>query len=1241
MRKIILLSAVFVLARGEGQLAPTVRCLDESDFGVTLEFVLEGEYAETVSTQYGNFVRFHIPNGGFVGQVGAPEIPSFSTLVAAFGEKGATVKVLKVQWDSLENINLYPAQDPFSQDDFSYDPAAYRDGIYPERLVDVGAPAILRDFRVIPVNFYPFRYDAKTKELLIARKITVRVNFDIHDPRNSKPKPAVISGAFARIYQSVIANYWYYARNENLRRGTILYIARDDFVDDIQPLLEWRQERGYRVRVARAYADIGGGDAPSADDILNYIQNAYDNWEYPPDYVVLVGDVAMGGTFLPDYDYYSPFIGETYASDYRYSLLDGDDYFADVMVGRISVDNEVEAQTYANKVVHYEANPLARGSEWLRRGAIIAANCCGTPTPTTPRLMSLWLRELALRQGFTELDTFFCYGTTCPRGADEISSYINEGVAFVNYRGWGGAPGWTFPSFYVGDVMGLSNVDMTPFVTSIVCGTGDFNSSTSDPAFCEAWIRAGTPAAPRGGVDFYGPSDHDTHTKWNNPNCEGFYWGLFEENLHTFGQCALRGKITLYLSYPDNRGPGDGVEHYLYVYNIIGDPSVNLWKSVPRELTVDAPENLPRGATQIALNITSAGNPVDSALVSVWFFDGDPITIFSASDGSAVVPLPAEQTLAADSFSLVVSKPGYAPFKTVVHISGENRTALAGCILLDSATDSTNGNGDGLPSPGETIALVPEVANISGGDLSDIIVKILPDTMFEIVDSVSAIAEIPAGDTVSGDAVIIALSHEIPDSFQIGVRFAISYGAGTDTAAYPLNIRAPLLKIEGITPAGDSILSPGETSEILVRIKNIGSVSTRAGELHLSGGIRVLPASNGTIPAIPPDSEGVSAGISVSADDGLINGIVDHLTLEFDDGFYRQRLELPITVGEITSSTFGGPDIRGYYCYDNTDIESGRAPEYEWIEISPYEGGDGTDLNLGDDETVNIPLPFTFNYYGYDYDTIGVCSNGWIGLGAVKTWIFNNFYNRPLPDPSGPWGMICPFWDDLDPSVVEGHGVFYKYIEDWHIFVIEWHTVNAHDRTTVEWFEVILRDPAYYPAQADVGEILFQYREIADVDSLEGNPNSLAEYSTIGIEDPTQSVAIQYKFCGELAPHAAEIEPGRAIMFTTNPPTAVDTSEIHSAPKPKRFDLSAAPNPFNSAQKICVSLPENSHLRVEITDLAGRAVRVLCDGTYPAGERQIVWDGKSGGGAPLPSGIYLIRAETDDNSITRKTVLIK
>ncbi len=1238
MKKILLvLAAISTIAMAKSPLAPQVICHQDSPEELVLEFHLAGEYAETISTNYGDFVRYHIPTGGFVGQIGSPEIPSFSTLVASFRETGATVSVVKAKWDTVKNILIYPVQDPFAKDAFSFNPRAYERGIYPKTCADAGEPSILRDFRVIPINIYPFRYDAAKRELLIARDITLKVKFDRQDPKNPKNPPHTISTAFARIYQSVVANYWFYAKNANLRRATVLYIARDDFVDDILPLLDWRQMRGYRVRVARAYEDIGGGDTPSADDILDYIQNAYDTWEYPPDYVVLVGDVAMGGTFLPDYDYYSPFAGgESYASDYRYSLLEGDDYFADIIVGRISVDNEVEAQTYANKVVRYEAHPFDAGSQWLRRGAIIAANCCGTPQPTTPRLMSLWLRELASANGFAELDTFFCYGTDCPRGADDISAYLNEGVAFVNYRGWGGAPGWTFPSFYVGDVMGLSNVGMTPFVTSIVCGTGDFNSSTMDPAFCEAWIRAGTPTAPRGGVDFYGPSDHDTHTKWNNPNCEGFYWGYFEENLLTFGQCALRGKINLYLAYPDNRGPGDGVEHYFFVYNVIGDPSVNLWRASPGEITAEVPEEISRGATEITVSARRGTSPLDSALVSVWFYDGDPITILTGPDGNATVPLPAERTATADSFSVVISKPNLAPFIATVHITGEMPIVLADAQI----DDSDGGNGDGKPSPGEQITFRLRIANSSGGTADNIQLRILPDTMYQIIDTAAEIPSLAEGETTTVNGIRIQLANSIPDSFQIPAQFEIRAGETVETSAVMLDIRAPLLAVDSIVPDG-GILSPGESPSITVIIKNVGSVATLPGTLLASGGIRVIPIDSlATGPTIAPGETAQFLGIRLQVDPDLINGIVDYLTLEFFDGFYHQTITTPIRVGEITPSTFGGPDLLGYYCYDNTDTESGRAPEYDWIEISPFDGGDGTPLDLGDDETVNIPLPFPFNYYGHWYDTIGVCSNGWIGPGAVETWIFNNFYNRPLPDPSGLWGVICPFWDDLDPTVMDGHGVFYKYIEDQHIFVVEWKTVNAHDRSTVEWFEVILRNPAYYPAQADVGEIIFQYREISDIDSLD-DPNALAEYSTVGIEDPTKSVAIQYKFCGELAPFAADLEPGRAILFTTNPPVAIDTSKIEAkSDLPRQISVNLVPNPFNPYQTIEVSSPPG-HLQVDIIDLSGRTVKHLYEGEKNSGTMKLIWNGTDRSGKPLPSGVYLVRIRTPERSIVKKTVLIR
>ena len=1249
---LIIAISLFGIIYSQSLLAPKISCPVADDNGAVLEFTLAGENAETLETERGIFIRYIIPTGGYIGDVGSPQIPVWSTLVAMPPTSGVSAEIIECEWDTLRNVLLYPVQNRDNSQGFDYNEAAYRRGIYPARVIDVGEPAIMRDFRVAPINFYPFRYDAKSKILYIARKMTVRVNFDGTDNRNTKSDSPYISEAFEPLYRSVIANYWFYRREKQLRRGTILYIISDAFADDFEPLLQWKMREGCRVRMALAYEDVGGGDVPSSDDIYNYIHDAYYTWEYPPDYVVLCGDVVMGGTYLPSYQYYSGLLGEYYTSDHQYSLMAGDDYLADIMVGRISIDLETEAQTYSAKVVQYEGYPRDGGSDWFRRGMVVSANCCGSPQPSTPRRVGLWVRELALRNGYDEIDTFFCYGTDCPRGASEMSDYINSGVSFINYRGWGGSAGWDFPSFYVGDVLGLSNTNMFPFVTSIVCGTGDFDSPTTDPCFGEAWIRAGTPTNPRGAIDFYGPTDHDTHTKWNNPNCEGFYWGLFEENLSTFGQCALRGKLTLHLSYPQNRGVGDGVEHYNYVYNVLGDPSVRLWRKFPYLITVSKPDEIHRGETRITVDVSRDSNPVEGALVSVWFpiweGDGDPYTAFTDENGNATVSFPASETEDNDSVSLVITHRGYNPDVSYIPIvSADSFVALQRCILDDDTMGESDGNSDSIPSPGETIELRLTLKNEGISAITNITAEIIGDSSFDIITGSVSIGDIDSGEQVSStEPIVIRLHSDIEDSSEIPLKFVSSYDGGSDTSAYTITVCSPKIEVDSVMPIGDGILSPGENTEIAIFLKNLGSVSTREANISLSGGCRVsLGVDSASVSAISPGSSSeIIPNIEITADTGLINGIIDRITLTFDDGFYHREIAVPILIGQITGSTFGGPDTFGYFCYDNTDIESGRAPTYDWLEISPIYGGDGIDLELGDDETKLVALPFDFVYYGRTYDTIAVCSNGWLGMGNVDTEIYNNFYNRPLPDPSGPWGMICPFWDDLEPTVNESLGVYYKYIEDEHIFVIEWITVNANDDFTPEWFEAILRDPNYYTALYGFGEILFQYKKISDIDSLAGDPNALAEYSTIGIEDPTKTVAIQYKYCGELAPYAADVDSGRAILFSTNPPVAIDTSKIESfSEKPYNLDVRLIPNPFNPVQTITVDLPENTNISVDVIDISGKIVRNISSGNFKNGRHTFIWNGDDNSGKNLPSGIYFVRVVYLDGSrrIVRKSLMIR
>jgi hypothetical protein len=1228
MRYLIIVMLFASLMTASELTAPICLCPASDENGVLLQFDLQKVYSETFETDYGTFQRYYIPTGGYTGAPGSPCIPTWSTLIAIPPRANVRVELVKAEWETVNNVTLYPVQDPLEKEDFTFDASYYENGTYPDRFVGVGEPAIMRDLRVVPVDFYPYRYDSKSKTLLIAKKMTVRAIFEGENLTNSlAAPPTTLSEAFDPIYRAAIANYWFYRNNLSLRRGTLLYIIRDIYVEEFASLWAWKQKEGYKVRYVEAYHDIGGGASPTKEQIFTYIQTAFNTWEYPPDYVILGGDVQMGLEYLMDYTYDSPFAGDLYASDHKYSLLAGDDYLADVIVGRISVDSENELLTYCAKVIGYETNPLRDGSGWLLRGIDVAANCCGTPQPTTPRLVTLWQRELAIDHGYsTDIDTFYCYGYTCPRGASAISSYLNTGAAFVNYRGWAGSSGWIYPSYQVSNVNGLSNGWKLPIVTSIVCGSGDFNGAT-DPCFGEAWIRAGTPTTPKGGAAFYGATDHSTHTKWNNPNSEGFWWGFFEENLQTFGQCVLRGKLTIYLAYPDDRAIGMGVDHYNYIYNIIAEPSLNIWKGIPHNIATTIPGSIAAGQTHFEVSAFDGGAPLEGAVISAWFYEGDPIVTEIGADGTAIVSLPASITTSHDSFSLVVTDYAHIPVVRTITISP------AHSVVLDSMMF-------GSPvATGRTVPLRFAVKNNSAAS-TDITVKIVPTDYYDTTagsGSVTVSSVAAGGTAISSSPIPVVFVRDLPDSEIVNIVATLQYSAGVETVAAQKTALCPSVICSDVTIAGDGILNPNETANVTVTLKNIGSFSTAAATvtfspISLDSHLTVLTA-DAPISAITYGDDG-NVTVSVQADSSMINGVRDYIVAYFDDGYLYSQIFVPITIGSVVASTFGGPDAYGYYCYDNTDLESGRAPVYNWIELDPALGGTGTDLGFSDDQTSVIDLPFTFRYYGVLHSRLSICSNGWVSPGEVWTELYYNFYNRPLPDPSGPWGMICPFWDDLDPSET-GKGVYYKYFPDDFLFVIEWVTVNTFDRTTVEKFELVLRDRSWFHTPTYDNEFVFQYFQIADIDT-QTDPDDIAEYATVGIENPDQTVGTDYTFCGILANHAAPLATGRAILWTTRAPRAIDTTKVTDRSLPFTQKLDVFPNPFNPSLQISYELSHKSDIDLQIIDFSGKVVETIANGTRECGKHNTVWNGKD-----APSGIYFVVLKGDGFTISKKAILLR
>jgi len=192
----------------------------------------------------------------------------------------------------------------------------------------------------------------------------------------------------------------------------------------------------------------------------------------------------------------------------------GDDYFPEMLVGRFSIDSMIELITMMNKVITYEKNPYMEDPTWLTRALLIAGNYSTTPPiPSTPVTVTQWLRDKMYDYGYTHIDEI--YYPPVQDASSQASASINNGVGFISYRGWGDANGWHYPEFHSEDVLELSNGELLPVITSIVCNTGDFANSV-DPCFGETWLRSGWPSLPSGAVAFVGPSDLHTNTKYNN-----------------------------------------------------------------------------------------------------------------------------------------------------------------------------------------------------------------------------------------------------------------------------------------------------------------------------------------------------------------------------------------------------------------------------------------------------------------------------------------------------------------------------------------------------------------------------------------------------------------------------------------------------------------------------------------------------------------------------------------------------
>ncbi|MBD3233496.1 MAG: T9SS type A sorting domain-containing protein [candidate division Zixibacteria bacterium] len=184
--------------------------------------------------------------------------------------------------------------------------------------------------------------------------------------------------------------------------------------------------------------------------------------------------------------------------------------------------------------------------------------------------------------------------------------------------------------------------------------------------------------------------------------------------------------------------------------------------------------------------------------------------------------------------------------------------------------------------------------------------------------------------------------------------------------------------------------------------------------------------------------------------------------------------------GDPVGRGTGGPDSYGYRWIDSDEP---NGPVFEWVEIS--EIGQNSGLS-GDDEAVQLSLPWEFDFYGNPQTTVRVSTNGYLTFGFDGT----DYVNDPIPSLATPNDLIAPFWDDLHQRSGSN---YYYYDEPNRRFIIQYTNWGYYSGGGSLYFQVHLHQD---------GRIYYYYK------TMTGTMNS----ATIGIENNVGDDGLQVAF---------------------------------------------------------------------------------------------------------------------------------
>ncbi len=345
-----------------------------------------------------------------------------------------------------------------------------------------------------------------------------------------------------------------------------LIIAHPNFLGAIQPLVKWREQRGWRVRVVtteQVYNEFGyGEESPLA--IRAFLEWARREWHSPAlRFVLLVGKAsydyrddlhAPNKNLLPTFLVETPHLRQA-ASDNWFVTSDDQTGRPALAIGRIPAKTTEQVSRIVNKTIAYES--ATNRPAWRARALFVAddkdssfvtmADMFAQRLPAEVSAQKIYLGE---RQGDVQATRA------------EIVKQWNAGALLLVYIGHGSIDTWAEGPLFSTEHLGeIKNGERLPILVTPTCLDGFFYHPQKD-SLAEALLFESEGGIVAGLVP----------TGLSMPGAQetlmtAFFAEWFSSPAPTLGEAMLRAKQKVATDAPD-------VREVIETFGLLGDPAL-------------------------------------------------------------------------------------------------------------------------------------------------------------------------------------------------------------------------------------------------------------------------------------------------------------------------------------------------------------------------------------------------------------------------------------------------------------------------------------------------------------------------------------------------------------------------------------------------------------------------------------------------------------------------------------------